>query len=101
MVSRAICEVARIPGLELVPLAESEICCGSAGSYNLTEPEMADRLLARKTSHLLATGARLVVTGNPGCMLQMAAGLRARGAAIPVRHTVEVLAEALERAPEG
>jgi glycolate oxidase iron-sulfur subunit len=95
---RALLE--RIPGFELVPLAESEICCGSAGSYNLTEPEMADRLLARKTGHLLATQASLVVTGNPGCMLQMAAGLRARGSSIPVRHTVEVLAEAQARAEE-
>jgi glycolate oxidase iron-sulfur subunit len=89
----------RIPGFELVPLSESEVCCGSAGSYNLTEPAMADRLLARKTGFLLATGASLVVTGNPGCMLQMAAGLRAGGSSIPVRHTVEVLAEALARAP--
>ena len=87
--------LARIPGLELRPLAESEVCCGSAGSYNLTEPEMADRLLARKTACVLITGAELVVTGNPGCMLQMAAGLRASGQAIPVQHTVEVLARAL------
>jgi glycolate oxidase iron-sulfur subunit len=89
--------LARIPGLELVPLTESEVCCGSAGSYNLTEPEMADRLLARKTNSVLATGASLVVTGNPGCMLQMAAGLRARGSPVQVRHTVEVLAAALAR----
>ena len=93
--------LARIPGLELRPLPESEVCCGSAGSYNLTEPEMADRLLARKTACVLATGAELLVTGNPGCMLQMAAGLRASGRPIPVQHTVEVLARALDAGARG
>ena len=91
--------LARVPGLELVPLLEGDVCCGSAGSYNLTEPAMADRLLARKVDHVLASGARLLVTGNPGCMLQIAAGLRARGAPVEVKHTVEVLAAALASAP--
>ncbi len=91
--------LARVPGLELVPLPEGDVCCGSAGSYNLTEPAMADRLLARKVDHVLASGARLLVTGNPGCMLQIAAGLRARDAQVEVRHTVEVLAAALASAP--
>jgi glycolate oxidase iron-sulfur subunit len=90
--------LARVPGLELAPLPEGDVCCGSAGSYNLTEPELADRLLARKVEHVLSTGAELLVTGNPGCMLQIAAGLRARGARVEVRHTVEVLAAALDGA---
>lgn len=80
-----------IPGLGLVDLAESELCCGSAGIYNLTEPEMAERLLARKVRHLVATGAEAVVTANPGCLLQIAAGLRARGVPMRVYHVVELL----------
>src|SRR5262249_58705905 len=75
-----------IPGLELAELRESEMCCGSAGIYNLTEPEMARRLLARKVRHLGATGAEAVVTANPGCILQMAAGLRAPRVPIPALH---------------
>jgi glycolate oxidase iron-sulfur subunit len=80
-----------IPGLELVELREAEMCCGSAGLYNLTEPVMARRLLERKLSHVLATGADAVVTANPGCLLQLAAGLREHGAATPVYHVVELL----------
>jgi glycolate oxidase iron-sulfur subunit len=80
-----------VPGLELVELGEAEMCCGSAGIYNLTEPEMAQRLLDRKVSHVEATGAGTVVTANPGCILQLAAGLRARGRPVEVLHVVEVL----------
>src|SRR5262249_44458292 len=74
---RALLE--RIAGLRIVDLTESELCCGSAGIYNLLEPEMADRLLERKLDRIVETGARTVVTGNPGCMLQIAKGARARG----------------------
>lgn len=80
-----------IPGLELVELRESEMCCGSAGLYNLTEPEMAQRLLTRKIGHVEATGARAVITANPGCILQLAAGLRSRGLPMEVFHVVEIL----------
>jgi glycolate oxidase iron-sulfur subunit len=80
-----------VPGLELVELEEAEMCCGSAGIYNLTEPAMARRLLDRKMAHVEATGAAAVVTANPGCILQLAAGLRARGRAAEVLHVVEVL----------
>lgn len=80
-----------VPGLELVELGEAEMCCGSAGIYNLTEPEMAQRLLERKLGHVEATGATTVVTANPGCILQLAAGLAARGRAVEVLHVVEVL----------
>jgi glycolate oxidase iron-sulfur subunit len=83
--------LAQIPGLTLVPLAESDWCCGSAGIYNLTQPEMAERLLARKTQHVLATGADALVTANPGCILQIEKGLRERGSAMPVLHLVEIL----------
>jgi glycolate oxidase iron-sulfur subunit len=67
------------------------MCCGSAGSYNLTEPAMARRLLERKMAHVQATGAQAVVTANPGCLLQLAAGVRARGLPMDVLHVVEVL----------
>jgi glycolate oxidase iron-sulfur subunit len=86
----------RIPGLRLVELAESELCCGSAGIYNLLEPEMADRLLERKLERIVETGARTIVTGNPGCMLQIAKGARARGLDLEVCHPVELLARAVD-----
>ena len=67
-----------IPGLELIPLPESELCCGAAGSYNLTQPEMADRLGERKAERILATGCDAVAAGNVGCILQIAKHLRAK-----------------------
>jgi glycolate oxidase iron-sulfur subunit len=80
-----------VPGLELVELQEAEMCCGSAGIYNLTEPQMARRLLDRKLGHVEATGAATVVTANPGCILQIAAGLTARRRDVEVLHVVEIL----------
>ena len=80
-----------VPGIELVELPESDLCCGSAGSYNLTEPAMAARLQARKVANIATTNAQCVVAGNPGCILQIQAGLRRRGDAAPVRHPIEVL----------
>jgi glycolate oxidase iron-sulfur subunit len=80
-----------IPGLELVPLAESEICCGAAGSYNLTQPEMAERLGARKAANILATGAQAVFSGNVGCLLQVGRHLRQRRPDIWVAHPVDAL----------
>ncbi len=90
-----------IPGLRLVELGESALCCGSAGIYNLTRPAFADALMARKVRHVLATGAQVVVTANPGCYLQLLAGLRA--AAGDGRPAVEVrfLVELLDRAYQG
>jgi glycolate oxidase iron-sulfur subunit len=90
-----------VPGLELVELGEAEMCCGSAGIYNLTEPAMAARLLERKMAHVEATGASAVVTANPGCILQIAAGLRARGRDVTVLHVVEVLDQAYAAAERG
>ena len=84
----------KIPGLDLVEMNESAVCCGSAGIYNLTEPEMAQRLQARKVGNIEATGATIVATANPGCALQVASGLRAAGVAAQVRHIVELLDEA-------
>jgi glycolate oxidase iron-sulfur subunit len=80
-----------IPGVELVELPESELCCGSAGSYNLTEPAMAARLQARKIANIASTNADCVAAANPGCILQICAGFRAQGRSIPVRHPIEIL----------
>jgi glycolate oxidase iron-sulfur subunit len=83
--------LAQIPGLRVVDLPESDWCCGSAGIYNLTQPEMADRLLHRKVRNVVATKADAVVTANPGCILQIQSGLRAQGRELPVLHLVEIL----------
>src|SRR6185503_1257830 len=72
--------VRAVAGENFVELPESDLCCGSAGIYNLTEPEMAARLQRRKIGNILKTGARIVVTTNPGCLLQIQAGLREAGA---------------------
>jgi glycolate oxidase iron-sulfur subunit len=80
-----------IPGLELVPLEESEICCGAAGTYNLTQPEMSERLGKRKLDNIEATGARMVVTGNVGCILQIARQIKDRRRSIEVAHPVDLL----------
>lgn len=80
-----------VPGLELVPLAESEICCGAAGSYNLTQPEMAAQLGQRKLQNILKTNAQAVITGNAGCSLQLQMQLRQAGQDIWVAHPMDVL----------
>jgi glycolate oxidase iron-sulfur subunit len=87
--------LAKIPGLTMVPLADSELCCGSAGVYNILEPQMAERLLSQKIDRIVATGARTVVTGNPGCLLQIAGGCRRRGLDIEVIHPVTLVARAV------
>jgi glycolate oxidase iron-sulfur subunit len=80
-----------IPGLEVVPLAESEICCGAAGSYNLTQPEMAERLGRRKLANIRATGAQAVFTGNVGCLLQIARHARADAPKLWIAHPIDAL----------
>ena len=80
-----------IPELELVPLPESEHCCGAAGSYNLTQPEMSQTLGERKAAHILATGARAVFTGNVGCLLQIYRYLRKERPDFWVAHPVDAL----------
>ena len=86
----------RIPGLTLVDLTDSELCCGSAGVYNLLEPEMAGELGRRKARRIRETGARVVVAGNPGCLMQMRQHCRAEGLSVEVAHPVTLLARALE-----
>jgi glycolate oxidase iron-sulfur subunit len=83
--------LAQIPELQLRELPETELCCGAAGSYNLTEPEMADRLGNRKLQNILSTGARVVVTSNAGCILQIAREARQQGHKLSVVHPMELL----------
>ena len=83
--------LAAIPGLTLVPLQDADFCCGSAGVYNLLHPEAAREFLDRKLDRLAETGADVVVAGNPGCLLQIAAGLRERAMLMRAAHTVELL----------
>jgi len=91
--------LAQIPGLTVVPLKEADWCCGSAGTYNLTQPEMARTLQERKVAHIRATGAEAVVTANPGCIIQIVQGLAAAGAPVKVLHLVELLDESYRNAP--
>jgi glycolate oxidase iron-sulfur subunit len=93
--------LAQIPGLKLVPLKEADWCCGSAGTYNLTQPEMAQQLQQRKVAHIRETGAEAVVTENPGCIIQIEQGLEAAGARVQVLHLAEVLDEAYRNAPSA
>lgn len=86
-----------IPGLKLVDLPESSWCCGSAGIYNITQPEMAGKLLRRKLNHLKSTGAQVVATANPGCLLQIINGARKEGLTLRVAHPITLLAEAYRR----
>jgi glycolate oxidase iron-sulfur subunit len=86
-----------IPGLELVELSESNWCCGSAGIYNITQPEMSQKLLDRKLGHIRNTGAAIVASANPGCSVQLEAGLRQVGSPVKVKHPVSLLAAAFRK----
>ena len=83
-----------VPGIELVEMPHADICCGSAGIYNALEPAMSARILDEKLDNLLSVDPEQVVTANPGCQMQLLAGLRSRGRAIPVKHLAELIAEA-------
>ncbi|HTK49092.1 MAG TPA: heterodisulfide reductase-related iron-sulfur binding cluster [Gemmatimonadaceae bacterium] len=80
-----------VPGLSLVPLEGSEHCCGSAGIYNLIEPDVSDTVLAPKLAHIADTHASLVATANPGCLMQIGAGLIRAGSEVRVAHVVDLL----------
>jgi glycolate oxidase iron-sulfur subunit len=88
-----------IPQLDLVELPDVDTCCGSAGIYNLTQPAIARELMERKVRSVIASGAQLVASGNPGCLIQLQAGLRAAGVAdrIVALHPIELVSRALER----
>ena len=89
--------LAGISNLTLVEIAERDLCCGSAGTYNVDQPEIAAQLGRRKASHILDAGAEVVVSGNIGCLVQIAAALDALGRPLPVLHTVELLDRACRR----
>ncbi len=89
----------RVPGLVLVDLPDGELCCGSAGVYNLLEPGIAAELGRRKAERIKETGARIVATGNPGCLMQIARHCRAQGLQVEVTHPVSLLARALAGGP--
>jgi glycolate oxidase iron-sulfur subunit len=90
-----------IPGLQLVELPEASWCCGSAGIYNLTQPEMAGDLLERKLKHIQSTGALTVATANPGCLLQLINGAAQRGMQLRIVHPITLLAEAYRRSSQS
>jgi glycolate oxidase iron-sulfur subunit len=87
-----------IPGIELVPFFEQDLCCGSAGIYNLVEPEAARRLGDRKAEHINAVAPDVVATGNPGCILQIAAAATRAGTPLRVVHPIELLEASIRNA---
>jgi len=87
-----------IPDLRLVLLEGAERCCGAAGIYNLLEPDMSQGVLNEKLSHVRATGAAILATGNPGCQMQISAGARLDGLPLRVCHPIELLDESYRRA---
>ncbi|HWA97973.1 MAG TPA: (Fe-S)-binding protein [Pirellulales bacterium] len=88
-----------VPGLALRELPETDICCGAAGTYNLTEPEMAGRLARRKLDNILKTGADVVLTANAGCLLQIIREARGRGKPLRVVHPMDLLDRSYRRMP--
>jgi glycolate oxidase iron-sulfur subunit len=88
-----------IPGVELVEPAEQELCCGSAGIYNLVQPEAARELGERKAANVLATAPDVYASANPGCLLQVSAALRRAGRPLPAVHPVELLDASIRGAP--
>jgi glycolate dehydrogenase iron-sulfur subunit len=83
--------LAAIPGVTLVPVAEGDICCGSAGIFNLVQPQMASELGRRKAAHIAAAQPDVIATTNPGCMLQIDAAGRTAGTNRPIVHVVELV----------
>jgi glycolate oxidase iron-sulfur subunit len=97
---RALLEA--IPELKLLEAAaEPEVCCGSAGIYNLVQPEAAAALGRRKAENLVSTGAQAIAAGNPGCAAQLDLHLRELGRPLPVYHPVELIWRSLRAAPKG
>ena len=90
--------LASIAGVTVVEIAEGDICCGSAGTYNIDQPEIAATLGTRKVQNILNADADAVVTGNIGCLTQIRAHLAAQGRPLPVYHTIEILDQAYQLA---
>ncbi len=90
-----------IPGLDLVEMGNASQCCGAAGLYSFLQPQMSRRLMAKKVESALATGAQVVATANPGCMMRLQAGLRQAGSPVRVCHVVDLLDEAYSHVVDG
>jgi glycolate oxidase iron-sulfur subunit len=88
-----------VPGLAYAELGEADACCGSAGTYNIAKPEMSDRVLKRKLDNIAASGAEVLVTGNPGCLLQLKKGLAEHLPRVRIMHLTELLGMSLEGRP--
>jgi len=89
-----------VPGLQYAELGEADACCGSAGTYNIAKPEMSDRILRRKLDNIAASGAEVLVTSNPGCLLQLKKGLAEHLPGVRIMHLTELLAQSMDlRAP--
>ena len=88
-----------IPGLELREIPEAELCCGSAGIWNILNPEPARELGDRKARNIASTGAQLLVTANPGCLMQVSSSLERQGTRIGLAHTIEVLDASIRGLP--
>jgi glycolate oxidase iron-sulfur subunit len=91
--------LAGIPDLQIREIADADICCGSAGVYNVIKPEPARELGDRKAANVVATGASLLITANPGCLMQVDSALRRQGKTIKLAHTVEVLDASIRNVP--
>lgn len=91
----------RIPGLEVVEPAEQDLCCGSAGIYNVVQPEAARELGDRKAAHVLATGAQVYASANPGCLVQVAQALRRARRPLPALHPIELVDASIRGEPAG
>lgn len=91
----------QIPALHVVPVTDADFCCGAAGIYNITHHDVSAHILARKMEHLMAAKPEVIATGNPGCMLQLRAGVHQMGSTIPVVHPIELLAASYQAASQG
>jgi glycolate oxidase iron-sulfur subunit len=91
----------RIPGLTVIEPAEQDICCGSAGIYNVTQAQAARKLGDRKAAHVVATGAQAYVSANPGCLVQVATALRRAGNPLPALHPIELVDASIRGVPAG
>ena len=84
----------KIPGIELKEIADSHLCCGSAGTYNIEQPEIAGKLGEEKAENVIGTAAEILASGNIGCLTQLQNHLARKGSPITVRHTMQVLRDA-------
>ena len=91
VVKQPLAVLSAIPGLNLVPLEDADQCCGSAGIYNLVEPDTSDAVLAPKLKRISDTRAEVVATGNPGCLMQIGAGLIRNNSTARAIHPIELL----------